>query len=1063
MKKWNSTYALLGILAIYCLFPLLLRAQSRADVTGIVRSEEEGVPLWGVSVTVKNATNNFSAAVQTDSSGVFTFNRLPAGAGYSFTFSFIGFETQIISGYTLKAGADFSLRVQLKNQQQNMNEVVVVGYGTMQKKDLTGAISQLKTAKLQKESPRSVQDLLRSGIPGLSVQQNNAAKGGGEMQVRGQRSLKASNDPLIVLDGVIFFGELSEINPQDIEHFDVLKDASAAAIYGAKSANGVVIITTKKGATDKPTIRFDASTGVGVLGKKRPVYDAQGYLNYRTDLFNSTSRWATPAKYVKPTTENLAKYGISMDDWLAYDALTGSPDDIWLQRIGLFDKERANYAKGQTYDWFDHSFQHGLQQNYNVSFSGRHKDAVNYYMSLGYLNNEGIVVGDKYRAYRGNIKLDGKVNKWMHTGVNINFQDRTDRDPDNNDGNLVTDWKGQIINNSPFALPYDSNGILDPYPMGASVNHGTSTAYNNQYKQYERGFTVLNTTLYQTIKLPFNISYQLNFSPRMQWFYYRYHESALNPLWTDNGKVVRENEKKFDWQIDNIISWDYTFAKKHSVKVTLLQNAEEHRSWEDKIVARDFSPTDALGFHNVGAGNPLKTTVSSDDRRSTGDALMARLFYSYDNRYMLTASIRRDGYSAFGASNPRATFPSLAFAWNFANESFFHWAPMSTGKLRLSWGMNGNRSIDIYQALSNLTTGTGRYPYVQPDGTVYELSQLYVDRMANYNLKWEATSAWNIGLDFGFLKNRITGNLEFYNMPTTDLLMDQNLPDFTGFTVVTTNLGEVVNKGFELGLTSLNMDRKNFEWTTTFNLSANRNQIKHLYYTYEDVVDANGKVTGSREIDDISNKWFIGHDIATIWDYKVQGIWQESEREQAAKYGEIPGDVKVEDVNGDGKYTNEDKQFLGYTTPRFRWGLRNDFTLFRNFEVSFNMYANWGHKAISDDYLNNFGAGTTWSSSYVRKYWTPDHPSDTYARLNSTNVQNITPKRAIDKTYIRLDNVSISYSLPTAIARRLDMSQFKIYAGVRNAIVWARKWEYWDPETTDLMPRYYTVGLTATF
>ncbi|NML37916.1 SusC/RagA family TonB-linked outer membrane protein [Chitinophaga sp. G-6-1-13] len=1056
MKKWNSTYALLGIAVMLCLSPLLLQAQKRADVTGIVKNGTTGQALWGVSVTVKNATNNFSASVQTDTNGVFNFNRLPSGAGYSFSFSYIGFENQTLSGYNLKPGADFSLLVELKSREQRISEVVVVGYGSMRKKDLTGSISQLKTARLEKESPRSVQDLLRSGVPGLNVGQNTSAKGGGDLQIRGQRSLNASNDPLIVLDGVIFFGELSEINPQDIEHFDVLKDASAAAIYGAKSANGVVIITTKKGTTDKPAIRFSANTGIATQGRKREVYDAQGYLNYRSDLFNSTTRWATPAKYTRPTEANLAKYGITMADWRAYDALTGDPDDIWLRRIGLFDKERQNYANGKTYDWFDGSFQKGLQQDYNVSFSGRNKDVLNYYLSLGYLNNESIVVGDKYRAYRVNMKLDGKINKWMHTGVNINFQDRSD-------GNFAVDWGGQIINNSPFALPFDENGKLDPYPMGASVSQGTNSAFSNQYKKLEKGYTVLNTTLYQTIKLPFKITYQLNFSPRMQWFYNRYHESSQNPLWSDNGKVVRENTKNFDWQIDNVISWDYTFAQKHNVKVTLLQNAEEHQSWNESVTARDFSPTDALGFHNIGAANPLKTTISSNDQRSTGDALMARVFYSYNNKYMLTASVRRDGYSAFGVSNPRATFPALAFAWNFADENFFHWKPMSTGKLRLSWGMNGNRSIGIYQALSNLTTGAGRYAYVQPNGTVYDLSQLYVDRMANYDLKWEATSSWNIGLDFGFLNNRITGNMEVYYMPTTDLLMNQSLPDFTGFSTVTTNLGEVVNRGFELGLTSLNMQRKNFEWSTTLGFFFNRNEVRHLYYTYEDVLNADGKVVGSKEISDISNGWFIGQDISTIWNYRVLGIWQESERDQAARYGEIPGDVKVQDVNNDGKYTNADKQFLGSTTPRFRWTLRNDFTLFRNFDFSFNIYSNWGHKQASTDYLNNFGAGTDRTNSYVRKYWTPENPSDKYARLNSTNVQNITPPRIIDKTYIRLDNVSVSYSLPANIARRMDMSQFKIYAGVRNVAVWAKEWEYWDPETTSLMPRYYTVGLTATF
>lgn len=1064
MKRWNSTYALLCVAVMACLCPLVTQAQqNRSDVSGIVKSEETGQPLWGVSVTVKNAASSFSASMQTDSTGYFTFARLPAGPGYSFTFSFIGFESQTLSGYNLKAGAAFALRVDLKNADQKINEVVVVGYGSMQKKDLTGAISQVKAERLQKESPRSIQDMLRTGVPGMYVGQSAGAKGGGDIRVRGDRSLKADNAPLIVLDGVIFFGELSEINPQDVDRMDVLKDASAAAIYGAKSANGVIIITTKKGASDKPTVRFDASTGIVTQGKTRPVYDAQGYLNYRTDLFNSTTRWETPAKYTRPTAENLAKYNVTMDEWRAYDALDGTPDEIWLLRIGLFDKERANYAKGRTYDWFKHSFQQGKQQNYNVSLSGRNKDLFNYYISMGYINNDGIVKDDKYRAYRANIKVDGKVNKWMQTGININFQDRTDQNFDNFFTKMAYDWEAQIINNSPYALPYDSNGVLDGQPMGASVNQGKNSAYDNKYRELERGATTLNTTIYETIKLPFNITYQMNFSPRLQWFYNRYHESSQNPLWTDNGKVMRESTKYFDWQIDNIITWDYTFARKHKVKVTLLQNAEEHRSWNENITARDFTPTDALGVHNLSAANPVKTTLGSNDQHSTGDALMGRLFYSYDNKYMLTASIRRDGYSAFGASNPRAVFPSLAAAWNFAGENFFHFSPMSMGKLRLSWGMNGNRSIGIYQALSNLTTGSGRYAYVQPNGTVYELSQLYVDRMANYDLKWESTSSWNVGLDFGFLDNRITGNVEVYYMPTTDLLMDQLLPDFTGFSRVTTNLGEVVNKGFELGITTTNVKRENFEWSTTVNAFFNKNEIKHLYYTYEDVIDENGHVIGSKEIDDLQNKWYIGKDRSAIWTYKVQGIWQENEREKAAEYGEIPGDVKVLDVNGDGKFTNEDKQFQGNRTPKLRWNLRNDFTVLKNFDISVSIYSNWGHHETSGDFLNNFGSQVDRTNSYVRKYWTPDRPNNTYARLNSTNVQNIDPVRVIDKSYIRLDNVSVSYTLPLAVTRRMDMSQLRVYASIRNVAVWAKEWEYWDPETTSLMPRYYTVGVTASF
>jgi TonB-linked SusC/RagA family outer membrane protein len=1070
MKKTKSIiHTRWCILLLITCIPFLLSAQQgRSGVTGIVRSEITGKALTGVTVTVKNATNNFSAAAQTDTNGVFTFNQLPSATGYSFSFSYVGYEERTLSGYYLKPGGDFSFVVELKEHISNMDEVVVVGYGTMRKKDLTGSISQIKTAKLEKENPRSVQDLLRSGAAGLIVGQSNTAKGGGSIEVRGTRSLKAENSPLIVLDGVIFFGELSEINPLDIDQIDVLKDASAAAIYGAKSANGVIIITTKKGKTEKPEIRFAANTAWATLGANRHVYDAEGYLRYRTDLFNSGTRFTTPAKFVKPTEENLAKYGITLNDWRAYDALTGDPEDIWLQRIGLFDKERANYFNGQTYDWYDHTFQAGLQQNYTVSLSGKSRDNLNYYMSLGYLDNKGIIVGDKYRSYRSNFKIDAKINKWMSTGVNLIVQDRTDfgNTDDDNVPTTMVDWDGQILRNSPFALPYDSSGKLDPQPMGSPLNGGVNSAYGNQFKKLQRGVSVLNATLYQTIRLPFNITYQLNFSPRLQWFYYRYHESSQNPFWTDNGKAIRENAKRFDWQIDNIISWDYTFAQQHKVKVTLLQNAEEHKRWEEIITARDFSPTDALGFGNIGAANLQKTTITSNDERSTGDALMARLFYSYDNRYMLTASARRDGYSAFGRSNPRATFPSLAFAWNFGEEKFINWEPLSAGKLRLTWGQNGNRSIGIYQALSNLTTGAGKYPYVQSNGTVYELAQLYVDRMANYDLKWEATASWNVGLDVSFLKNRINATMDVYYMPTTDLLMDQNLPNFTGFDKVTTNLGEVLNRGFELTINSINMTRRNFEWSTSFGFFLNRNKIKHLYYTYEDVLDANGNVIGSKEVDDINNKWFIGHDIKSIWNYRVLGIWQENEKDGATRYGEIPGDVKVEDVNDDGKYTNEDKQFLGYETPRFRWTLRNDFTLFNNFDVSINIYSYWGHKYPTTEYLNNTGAGMERENTYIRKYWTPENPSNTYARLNSTNVQNISPVWAMEKSFIRLDNIAVSYQVPSRFISRLAMSQCRVYASIRNAAWWGPEWEYWDPETggpTQPIPKTYSIGITASF
>lgn len=1078
MKKATSfRHALLCMYLLTGFIPLLHAQSTRSDVTGIVRSEITGRPLEGVSVTVVNAKSNFTASSTTDSAGVFTFNQLPAGTGYSFTFSYVGHETQTMNGYNLKPGADFSFVVQLKEADVKMDEVVVVGYGTMKKRDLTGAVSQVQTAKLEKENPRSVQDLLRSNAPGIVVAPTNTAKGGGQIRIRGNRSLAGDNNPLIVLDGVIFLGELSEINPLDIEKIDLLKDASAAAVFGAKSANGVILITTKKGKTEKPEVRFTANRAWAHMGANRYVYDAAGYLQYRADLFNANTNYATPAKFIKPTPENLSKYGITIDQWRAFDAANGDDDDLtWLQRLGLYEKEITNYKRGATYDWYDGTFQVGLQQNYNVSLSGKANDKVNYYLGLGYQDNEGIIPGDRYKAYRANFKIDAKVNKWYSTGINLNFQDRTDLGAPGDGDDIptyVVNWSGQILNNSPYALPWLDDGTLDPQPMGNSLNQGTNTAYHNRFKTIQRGRSTLNTTLYQVVRLPFNITYTMNFSPRLQWFHGRYHESSQNPFWSDNGKAIRENVNRFEWQIDNIINWDYTFASDHNVKVTLLQNAESHQMWKETMTARDFQPTDALGFHNVGVGNPQKTTISSNDTKATGDALMARLFYSYDNKYMLTASIRRDGYSAFGKMNPRATFPALAVAWNFAKEDFLaNFKPLSTGKLRISWGQNGNREIDTYIALANLTTGAGRYPYVKADGTVNELAQLYVDRMANHSLKWEATSSWNAGLDLGFMNGRINATIDVYHKPTTDLLMSQNLPDFTGFNSVASNLGEVVNDGFEIQLNTVNMLKKNFEWNTTFGFFYNRNRIKHLYYEYVDILDPNGNVIGSEERDDLQNRWFIDQDMHAIWDYKKLGIWQETEKDAATRYGQKPGDVKVLDVNDDGQLDNNDKVFQGTEVPRYRLTLRNDFTIYKNFDLSINMYAYLGHKQSTTEYLNNTGASMERTNSYIRGYWTPENPSNEFARLNSALPQNVTPPWVLDKSFVRLENISLSYTVPAKYASRLSMTNFRLYASVRNLGFYAPNWDYWDPETgrtegidrgSQPLPRTYSIGISAAF
>lgn len=1070
------------------------------DVRGKVL-DENGQPLVGATVGIKGK----GRSVQTDQNGAFYLANV--NGQDKIVISYIGYDNLEVD-----AAEDMG-NIKLIRSIDDLNEVVVIGYGTARKKDLTGAITQIKPDKIADENPRTVQDILR-GTPGLTIGLDASAKNGGSINIRGQRSVYTAgnhNSPLLILDGMIFYGELSEINPDDIEQIDVLKDASAAAIYGAQSANGVLIISTKRGKEGKPKINFTSNLGLSTMGANRPVWGPEGYIKYREDWYMAGSydvNEATgnyepyrsdnleakdakdkPGYYERPTKEMFAKYGITEAIWRAYSTNNASEsnDRIFGTRIGLGHNVLTNYLAGKTFDWYDHSFRNGTNQDYNLSVSGA-SDKINYYMSAGYLSNQGVIVGDNYKAVRSNLKVDGKVTDWLNIGANINFQDRTDGNQDRT-GNLVTDWGRAITFNSPFASYKDENGNLEIYPQGSTLTglvRGYNYDYDRQFQDLESGYTVLNSIFTAKVKLPLNITYSFNGSPRYQWFYRRYFASSLHPDWTPGTKkagVNRDNSKRFDWSLNNTINWEHTFATKHRVNVTLVQEAEERQSWRDNIQAWDISPTDALGFHETQGGDKELSEFDTDDGRQTADGMLARLFYSYDDRYMLTTSVRRDGYSAFGTSNPRATFLSVALGWTFTNEKFFKWKPLSNGKLRLSYGQNGNRSLDDpYVALANLANGTGTQGYIDATGKYVQFQYLRLDRMANKNLQWEKTASFNVGLDLGFLDNRISTTLDYFQMSTTDMIMNQSLPGFSGFSSITTNLGEVQNKGFEISINSQNIQGKDFSWNTTFGFSKYTNKIKHLYYQFVDVLDANGNVVSSKEVDDIGNKWFIGQPISSIWDYRVTGIWQVNEIDEAARYGQRPGDPKVANnytaddvVNPDGSikpvYNNNDKEFLGQTQAPIMWSLRNDFT-YKKFNFSFNIYSYWGHKRLNEFYLNQDNGTSTISqglaNTYEKPYWTVEAPSDFWPRLESKGPAGLNaPKRVFDRSFIRLDNVTLGYTLPKKLTSVANIENLKVFGSVRNLAVWNKdkNWRYWDIEMENAgpTPRIYTLGVNLTF
>lgn len=1052
-----------------------LSAQQQYMLRGVVE-DSSGEPLTGTSVKVKNSQTGVIA----DIDGNFAIS---VKNGEVLTFSYIGYLTTEI-----KVNGQNNLKIVLEEDVQNLEEVVVVGYGTMRKKDLTGSVIQIRPDERGNEASKTIQDLLR-GTAGLKISMDASAKGGGSIKVRGERSMSSLTDgsPLIIVDNMPFYGELSEINPETIGQIDVLKDASAAAVYGARAANGVIIITTKQGKQGKPVINFSAKVGIVQKSVYPEVYDADGYTRFHEDWYKSATYGFNPetGNYEAYQTGKIQRgfyerpdrlpEGLSIEEWRSYtkNAAEATDMEIYAQRLmpNCDETLQNNLVNGKSFDWYDYAFRTGVNQDYNVSVSGA-SDRADYYMSVGYLKAEGTARGNDFHTLRASMKVNTHITNWLDVSGNVNFQDRSD-------GDLSINIAKTVVN-SPFGNYRNENGELEPHPLGERNprNRGYNYDFDRQYQELERGYRVLNSIFTARVNLPFNIKYSFNISPRLQWYYNRYFQSTQHPDWTavDHG-ADRNEASKFDWSLNNTLNWDYTFNRKHHVTVTLVQEMERHQKWSTSISANNLQPSDALGFHLIDVANKINSSFSSSDSDQSAVGFLARAFYSFDNRYMLTASVRRDGYSAFGENKPYANFPSLALGWVFTNEKWFKFTPMNYGKIRASWGQNGNRAVnDPYLALATLKIGDKLHGFLDRSGNLVEMEYLKIGRMANPNLKWEKSEAWNFGLDFGFLNSRISGAIEAYSIYTKDMILNRSLPSFTGFDEIATNLGEVQNKGFEITLNTQNIIQPNFEWNTEFSFSYNDNKIKHIYYEYEDVLDANGNVIGSKEKDEYG-KWFIGRNIAQIWDYKVLGIWRTDEAAEAALVGQRPGDPKVAnlyteddkiDANGNRipVYNDKDKTFLGVTSSPIIMSMRNSFKLFKNIDFSFNLLAQFGAKMSDKSYLNQEDvSGVDYGANVTKKpYWTPENPSGTYAQLNSKGPTGLnSPARYIDRGFVRLENISIGYSFPSSLLAKMHLNNLRIYGSVRNAALWTvADWKLNDIETGGLANRTYSLGINLT-
>ena len=1038
---------ILGIVLLLAFMPLWVMAQT-AVVKGSV-SDADG-PLMGATVKVKGTSN----ATITDLDGKYTISVSP---GQTLEVSYIGYVSKDV-----KVGDKTTIDIIMEADGRLLSDVVVVGYGQMKRSDLTGSVVSVDDKAIKQSVPTSIDQVLQGRAAGVQIQANSGTPGGNSsIRIRGTNSINLTSQPIFVIDGVVIetstsddsSNPLAAINPNDIVSMDILKDASATAIYGSRASNGVIMVTTRRGQKGDAMVTYDGYVGWQNMPKHLDVLNLQEYAQHYNAIADAQIKNPS-ANFVRP------------------DLLS------------------------EGTDWQDELFRNAFTTSHNVGISGG-KEGISYAFSGGYLDQEGIALGSSFNRLTLRSNIDAQLKSWLKGG--ISFSMTSSKQKLGTDNNLIMN----ALRSQPSTAVYNADGGFDgPDDVWMPENPVAIALLRDNYNKKEN--FRLNTYLEATIIKGLTLKTEISADYNNQRYYYYEPDYQLGIKTNDirTGKWTKTNSKYWSWR--NILTYDTAIAEKHNINFMLGQEMS-HSHWETQAsTATGYLSNSAT---DPSAGDVTQSTGTGSQVNSSIFSYFGRLFYNFDDRYLLTATLRRDGSSKFAEDNRWGWFPSAALAWKVSNENFLKDNKVLNNlKLRLGWGATGNQNVENWAYMALLASKT------TPWGT-----GVLNGNNANPNLKWETTYSTNVGLDFAFFNNRIEFIVDWYYKKTKDLLLQMPLPGFLGSTgqgAATNpwaNVGSIRNTGVEFTLNTVNIDKGDFLWRSNVVFSLNRNKVtaldtenSELYYNLS-IGSDNTNVT----------KTVVGKPIGQFWGYKVIGMFNNPEdfyykdaqgnvKQVALPEGETIGkneawlgDFIFADINGDGVITNDDQTFIGNPEPKFTWGFGNTFS-YKGFDLTVFFTGSYGNDVINYNRRWTEITGSTSNLSkdvlgYARvEMIDPNGPDDfrnyhvvnagtTMPRLYTDSYKNLNNRMSDnyveDGSYIRLQNVSLAYTFPKNWIKKIHLENLKIYCNIQNLFTWS-EYKGYDPEVGSLYgntllngvdygryptPRIYTVGLNVAF